>query len=97
MSGKLHLPVPMMILAGPIYRGHLSVMSILFVSTVVLSGPASPAPSAGTASLPVLQLPSATISPASPPTGPVCSTCSSPSACMPPPWHWPASEASFCY
>jgi len=40
MSGKLHLPVPMMILAGPIYRGHLSVMSILFVSTLVLSGPA---------------------------------------------------------
>ena len=40
MTGKLHLPVPMMILAGPIYRGHLSVMSILFVSTMVLSGPA---------------------------------------------------------
>ena len=34
MTGKLHLPVPMMILAGPIYRGHTSVMSILFVSTV---------------------------------------------------------------
>jgi len=40
MSGKLHLPVPMMILAGPIYRAQLSVMSILFVSTLVLSGPA---------------------------------------------------------
>lgn len=40
MTGKLHLPVPMMILAGPLYRGHLSVMSILFVSTIVLSGPA---------------------------------------------------------
>jgi polyferredoxin len=40
MSGKLHLPVPMMILAGPIYRGHLSVMTILFLSTVVLTGPA---------------------------------------------------------
>jgi len=40
MTGKLHLPVPMMILAGPVYRGHLSVMSILFVSTLVLSGPA---------------------------------------------------------
>jgi ferredoxin-type protein NapH len=40
MTGKLHLPVPMMILAGPVYRGHLSVMSILFVSTVLLSGPA---------------------------------------------------------
>jgi polyferredoxin len=40
MTGKLHLPVPMMILAGPIYRGHTSVMTILFLSTVVLSGPA---------------------------------------------------------
>lgn len=40
MTGKLHLPVPAMILAGPIYRGSLSVMTILFVSTVVLSGPA---------------------------------------------------------
>jgi polyferredoxin len=40
MTGKLHLPIPMMIVAGPIYRGHLSVMSILFVSTLVLSGPA---------------------------------------------------------
>jgi len=40
MTGKLHLPIPMMILGGPIYRGHLSVMSILFVSTLILSGPA---------------------------------------------------------
>jgi len=40
MTGKLHLPVPMMILAGPVYRGHFSVMSILFASTLVLSGPA---------------------------------------------------------
>jgi ferredoxin-type protein NapH len=40
MTGKLHLPVPMMIMAGPLYRGQLSVMTILFVSTVFLSGPA---------------------------------------------------------
>jgi len=40
MTGTLHLPVPMMILAGPIYRGHASVMTILFLSTVILSGPA---------------------------------------------------------
>jgi ferredoxin-type protein NapH len=40
MTGKLHLPVPMMIIAGPIYRGQLSVMTILFLSTVVLTGPA---------------------------------------------------------
>jgi len=40
MTGKLHLPVPMMILGGPIYRGNMSVMTILFISTVVLSGPA---------------------------------------------------------
>ena len=40
MTGKLHLPIPMMILAGPIYRGQLSIMTILFLSTVVLTGPA---------------------------------------------------------
>lgn len=40
MTGKLHLPIPMMILGGPIYRGHPSVMTILFLSTVILSGPA---------------------------------------------------------
>jgi ferredoxin-type protein NapH len=31
---------PMMILGGPIYRGQLSVMTILFLSTVILTGPA---------------------------------------------------------
>lgn len=40
MTGKLHLPVPMMILGGPIYRSQLSVMTILFLSTVILTGPA---------------------------------------------------------
>jgi polyferredoxin len=40
MTGKLHLPIPMMILAGPIYRGQLSVMTILFLSTVIITGPA---------------------------------------------------------
>lgn len=40
MTGRLHLPVPAMILAGPLYRGDLSVMTLLFLSTVVLTGPA---------------------------------------------------------
>jgi NAD-dependent dihydropyrimidine dehydrogenase PreA subunit len=40
MTGKLHLPIPMMVLAGPIYRGQLSVMSLLFLSTIILTGPA---------------------------------------------------------
>jgi polyferredoxin len=40
MTGKLHLPIPMMIAAGPVYRGELSVMTILFLSTVLLTGPA---------------------------------------------------------
>ncbi|MBK7709905.1 MAG: 4Fe-4S binding protein [Bacteroidales bacterium] len=40
MTGKLHLPIPMMIIGGPLYRGQLSVMTILFISTVVLTGPA---------------------------------------------------------
>ena len=40
MTGKLHLPVPAMILSGPLYRWELSFMTILFISTIVLSGPA---------------------------------------------------------
>lgn len=40
MTGKLHLPIPMMIIAGPIYRAQLSVMTILFLSTIILTGPA---------------------------------------------------------
>lgn len=40
MTGKLHLPVPAMILSGPLYRAELSFMTILFISTVILSGPA---------------------------------------------------------
>lgn len=40
LTGKLHLPVPAMIIAGPLYRQQLSVMTILFLSTIILSGPA---------------------------------------------------------
>lgn len=40
MTGKLHLPVPAMILAGPVYRFQITFMPILFLSTVILSGPA---------------------------------------------------------
>ncbi len=40
MTGKLHLPVPMMIIGGPVYRSQISFMTILFLSTVILSGPA---------------------------------------------------------
>ena len=40
MTGKLHLPVPAMILAGPVYREHISFMAILFLSTILLTGPA---------------------------------------------------------
>jgi polyferredoxin len=40
MTGKLHLPIPMMIISGPLYRGQLSVMTLLFLSTIVLTGPA---------------------------------------------------------
>jgi ferredoxin-type protein NapH len=40
MTGKLHLPIPMMILSGPLYRWQLSVMTILFLSTILLTGPA---------------------------------------------------------
>jgi len=40
MTGELHLPIPAMIIAGPLYRGELSVMTALFVSTLILTGPA---------------------------------------------------------
>jgi polyferredoxin len=40
MTGELHLPVPALILSGPIYRGEVSFMTLLFISTVLLTGPA---------------------------------------------------------
>jgi len=40
MTSKLHLPIPAMILGGPLYRGNGFFMPILFLSTVVLAGPA---------------------------------------------------------
>lgn len=40
MTGKLHLPIPALIIAGPIYRGEGFFMLILFASTLVLTGPA---------------------------------------------------------
>lgn len=40
LTGKLHLPIPAMLISGPIYRGEKSVMTVLFLSTIVLTGPA---------------------------------------------------------
>lgn len=40
MTGELHLPIPALIAAGPVYRGHGLFMIILFLSTVILVGPA---------------------------------------------------------
>lgn len=40
MTGKLHLPIPVMILGGPVFRGSISFMPILFLSTLIISGPA---------------------------------------------------------
>ncbi len=40
MTGKLHLPVPALILAGPLYRGEGFFMLFLFLFTVLLVGPA---------------------------------------------------------
>jgi polyferredoxin len=39
MTGTLHIPVPAIILAGPIYRGEVTFMVFLFLSTVILTGP----------------------------------------------------------
>jgi polyferredoxin len=40
MTGKLHLPVPALIIAGPIYRGENFFMPILFICTLLVIGPA---------------------------------------------------------
>lgn len=40
MTGRLHLPVPALIAAGPIYRGGGLFMPLLFASTLLLVGPA---------------------------------------------------------
>ncbi len=40
MTGTLHLPIPTMIVAGPIFRAEGFFMPILFASTVILVGPA---------------------------------------------------------
>jgi len=40
MTGRLHLPVPALIAAGPVFRGGGYFMSILFGVTILLVGPA---------------------------------------------------------
>jgi len=40
LSGKMHLPAPFMIVAGPVYRLQMTIMPILLLSSIVLSGPA---------------------------------------------------------
>lgn len=40
MTGELHFPIPAMILGGAVYRFEFGFMPILFISTVILSGPA---------------------------------------------------------
>ncbi len=40
LSGKLHLPIPAVILGGPLYRGELTFMVILLGITLVVIGPA---------------------------------------------------------
>ena len=40
MTGKLHLPLPFMIAAGPVYRAQLTIMPILLLSSIVMTGPA---------------------------------------------------------
>ncbi|MGL5785710.1 MAG: 4Fe-4S binding protein [Bacteroidales bacterium] len=40
MSGKLHFPIPALIIAGPVYRMEIGFMPVLLLSTILLSGPA---------------------------------------------------------
>ncbi len=39
-AGKYHLPIPALIIGGPVYRYEIGFMTILFLSTIILSGPA---------------------------------------------------------
>jgi polyferredoxin len=39
MSGQLHLPVPALIISGPLYRGKGIIMLSLFIGTLVVVGP----------------------------------------------------------
>ncbi len=39
-AGKFHLPVPAVIVGGPVFRFDFGFMTILFTSTILLSGPA---------------------------------------------------------
>ncbi|MEW5814610.1 MAG: 4Fe-4S binding protein [Spirochaetota bacterium] len=40
MTGKLHLPIPALIIAGPLFRGEGIFMPVLFLFTVLIAGPA---------------------------------------------------------
>lgn len=40
MTGALHIPVPMVIVAGPIFRNAVSWMLIIFAGTIIFVGPA---------------------------------------------------------
>lgn len=40
MTGHLHFPIPAVIIGGPIIRGEVGFMLILFLSTILISGPA---------------------------------------------------------
>jgi len=40
MTGELHLPIPATIVAGPLYRGELTVMVLMLAGTLVIVGPA---------------------------------------------------------
>ncbi len=38
MTGKLHLPIPALIIAGPFYRGHGFFMPVLYCATILIGG-----------------------------------------------------------
>lgn len=40
LTGKLHLPIPALIIAGPLFRGESSMMPFMLLTTLILSGPA---------------------------------------------------------
>ncbi|MCK9255807.1 MAG: 4Fe-4S binding protein [Bacteroidales bacterium] len=40
MTGKLHLPIPAVVIAGAVYRFEIGFMPFLFLTTVLITGPA---------------------------------------------------------
>lgn len=39
LTGKIHIPIPALIISGPLFRGEVSVMMYIFTGTLLVAGP----------------------------------------------------------